>query len=204
MAKAEFDYLSIGTQVIRDEFLALEELPHYLDDKFNQVCSILEHCPGRVILIGVGQSFHVAKKSSTSMSSLGRPSFYMHATEALHGDMGLITGDDVVIFISNSGETPELLKIIEPIKRINPKTIAIVSKKGSSLEAQCDMTIVTGVMKEGGPIKFAPSSSALVMIALLDAMTMAIAMSIGFTEKDYLQYHPGGDIGKRLSEKVNK
>lgn len=202
MSKADFDYLKIGTQVINDEVAALKSLPEYLDEKFNQVCKLLEECKGRVIIIGVGQSWHVAKKSATSMSSLGRPAFYMHATEALHGDMGLITKEDVVIFISNSGETPELIKILEPIKRINPKTVAIVSRPGSTLAGECDIALITGVKEEAGDIKFAPSSSALVMVGLCDAITMAIAGSIGFTEKDYLQYHPGGDIGKRLSEKL--
>ena len=203
MTAKEFDYLAIGKQVIQGEVQALNALPAVLDSRFNQVCALLEGCPGRVILIGVGQSYHVAKKSACSMSSLGRPAFFMHATEALHGDMGLITKDDVVIFISNSGKTPEVLTILEPIKRINPKTVAIVSKPGSPLEAECDLTLTTGVQEEAAPIKFAPSSSALAMIALLDAITMAIATSIGFTEQDYLKYHPGGDIGKRLSEKAH-
>ncbi len=204
MLTKEFNYLAIGKQVIQDEIVALQELPKILDDNFNQVCSILEACQGKVVFIGVGQSYHIAKKSACSMSSLGRPSFYMHATEALHGDMGLITKNDVVVFISNSGKTPEILTILEPINRINPKTIAIVSKKGSALEAQCDLALITGVIEEADPIKFAPSSSAIAMVALLDAVTMAIATSIGFTERDYLQYHPGGDIGKRLSEKMDK
>ena len=197
-----FDYLKIGKQVIDEEVNSLNALLGNLDEKFNQVCKILEDCKGKVFFIGVGQSFHVAKKTACSISSLGRPAFYMHATEALHGDMGMITKNDVVVFISNSGETPEVLKIMEPINRIGPITIAVVSKPGSSLAAQCDYSLVTGVLEEAGPIKFAPSSSALVMIGLFDAVTMAIAMSIGFTETDYLKYHPGGDIGKRLTEKL--
>jgi arabinose-5-phosphate isomerase len=197
-----FDYLKIGKQVVEEEVKSLKALLEHLDEKFNQVCKILEDCKDKVFLIGVGQSFHVAKKTACSISSLGRPAFYMHATEALHGDMGMITKEDVVVFISNSGETPEVLKIMEPIKRIGPITIAVVSKPGSSLADQCDHSLVTGVMEEAGPIKFAPSSSALVMIGLFDAITMAIAMSIGFTETDYLKYHPGGDIGKRLTEKL--
>lgn len=197
-----FDYKKIGVKVIEEEVNSLQGLLDHLDEKFNQVCKILEECKGKVFFIGVGQSFHVAKKSACSISSLGRPSFYMHATEALHGDMGMITKNDAVVFISNSGETPEVLKIMEPIKRIGPVTIAVVSKPGSSLAAQCDHCLVTGVMEEAGPVKFAPSSSALVMIGLFDAITMAIAVSIGFTEADYLKYHPGGDIGKRLTEKL--
>jgi len=199
-----FDYAMVGKGMLREEAQAIDLLPERLDEKFNQVCALLEVCKGRVILIGVGQSYHVAKKSACSMSSLGRPAFFMHATEALHGDMGLITKEDVVIFISNSGKTPEVLTILEPIKRIGPKLLAIVSKPGSLLETECDLTLTTGVHEEAAPIKFAPSSSALAMVALLDAITMSIATSIGFTEKDYLKYHPGGDIGKRLSEKTGK
>jgi arabinose-5-phosphate isomerase len=197
----KFDYWKIGKTVVTDEVNSLNNLIDNLDENFNQICGVLEKCKGKIFFVGVGQSFHVAKKTACSISSLGRPAFYMHATEALHGDMGMITKNDVVVFISSSGETPEVMKIIEPIKRISPKTIAIVSKAGSSLAANCEHVLVTGVNEEAGPIKFAPSSSALVMIGLLDAITMAIATSIGFTEKDYLKYHPGGELGKKLREK---
>ena len=195
------DYLEIGRQVIRDEITALENQLDKLGESFNTACKWIKNCTGRIIWIGVGQSWHVARKNACSMASLGHPSFYVHTTEAVHGDMGLITSEDLVIFVSHSGRTKEVLDTLGPIGKIGPKTIAIVGNPGSPLGKDCDLVVSTGVTQEAGPIKFAPSSSALVTVSLGDALIMAVAHSIGFNEDAYSQYHPGGAIGEELTAK---
>ena len=132
------------------------------------------------------------------MSSLGRPSFFIHATEAVHGDMGLITEDDLVILISHSGKTKEVLDTLGPINYIGARTIALVSNPDSPIAQACELVLTTGVKQEAGPIKFAPSSSALVTTGIADALVMAVAEAIGFNEEAYSRYHPGGAIGEAL------
>lgn len=204
MAKNQFDYISVAKQVILEEAAALKNASEFLGEEFTLACNSIRECKGRIVWIGVGQSWHVARKSACSMSSLGRPSFYIHATEATHGDMGLITKDDVVILISHSGKTKEVMDTLGPINRIGAKTIALVGNPNSLLADACDLVLTTGVKEEAGPIKFAPSSSALVTTGLADALVMAVAHALGFDEDAYSRYHPGGAIGEALlGKKVN-
>ncbi len=198
MSSNQFDYLAVARQVLTDEVAGLKTLVDSLGGSFERVCSVIQACPGRVVFCGVGQSWHVARKTACSLASLGKPAFYMHATEAIHGDMGLVTAADVVILISHSGETKETLNALGPIKRIGATTIALVANASSTLARQCDLVLTTGVTQEAGPIKFAPSTSALVTTGLGDALVMAVATSLGFTQADYSRYHPGGAIGQQL------
>ena len=200
MSKKHERYLAVGRSVIKEEARAANQLANSIDETFVRACEWVVECQGRVIFTGVGQSFHVARKTACSMASLGRPSFYMHATEAIHGDMGMVTQDDLIILISHSGETTELLKTLGPLQQIGVRTIALVGNLNSTLAENTDLAITTGVDQEAGPIKFAPSSSALVTTALGDAIVMAVADAIGFDAEDYARYHPGGSIGKNLRE----
>lgn len=198
MMDAQFDYLAVAQRVILEEANSLSDAATLLGEDFIKACTWIRECTGKVIWIGVGQSWHVARKSSCSMASLGKPSFYIHATEAVHGDMGLITNEDIVILVSHSGKTKEVLDTLEPINRIGARTIALVSNPDSPIAKACELVITTGVKEEAGPIKFAPSSSALVSTGLADALVMAVAESIGFDENAYAYYHPGGAIGEAL------
>jgi arabinose-5-phosphate isomerase len=193
------EYLEFANGFLMQESAAIARLPEQLGESFVEACRRIIACRGRVIWMGVGQSWHVARKTSCSMASLGRPSFYVHATEAVHGDMGLITGDDVVILISHSGRTKEVVDTLGPIRTIGAQTIAIVGNPDSKLGEMCDVVLTTGVKEEAGPYKFAPSSSALATTALGDALVMTVADAIGFTADDYARYHPGGSAGEDLA-----
>lgn len=201
MSFSKSNPLSIGKWVLKEEILAITNLEAMINEEFNRACEIIVNCKGRIIWIGVGQSWHVGRKSACSMSSLGKPSFYIHATEAVHGDMGLITGEDVVVLISHSGKTKEILSTLVPLNYIGSKRIAIVGNLNSPLAKTCDVSLTTGVTEEAGPIKFAPSSSALATTALCDALIMAVATVIEFDEVSYSKYHPGGAIGEDLQKK---
>lgn len=194
----EFDPLVFAREFLTEEAQAVSRLPSILDESFSQTCQWVVECQGRIVWIGVGQSWHVARKTACSMASLGRPSFYIHATEATHGDMGLITKEDLVFLVSHSGETKEVIATLGPLGVIGARTIALVGNPNSTLAARCDLALTTGVEQEAGPYKFAPSSSALATTALADALVMAAAQAIGFTKEDYYRYHPGGAIGEQL------
>jgi arabinose-5-phosphate isomerase len=191
-------------QVLEDEIRSLQNLNLILDDRFEKACQLVMKCKGRVIFTGVGHSGHVAKKSAANMSSLNTPAYFLHAGEASHGDLGLVQKEDVVILISNSGETAEVLAILPQIQHLGVKTIAIVGNLNSRLAQMCDVALPHGADEEAGPYKFAGSSSALNTMALCDALIMAIAAYQGFSEKDYLNFHPGGAVGKKLKEKYGK
>ncbi len=196
--------LRTAHQVIEDEIRSLQNLNILLDEHFEKACQIVMECKGRVIFTGVGHSGHIGKKSAANMSSLNTPAYFMHAGEASHGDLGLVRKDDVVIFISNSGETAEVLAILPQIKKLGVKTIAIVGNMKSSLSSGCDVALLNGAEEEAGPFKFAGSSSALNSMALCDALIMAVAAKQGFSEKAYLDFHPGGSVGKKLKEKYGE
>lgn len=196
--KSNFDYLTLGKVVLKDEAEALLALAANLDENFEAACRMISACQGKIVFCGVGQSAHVGRKTAASLASLGRPSFFVHATEAVHGDMGMITEADLVILISHSGETKETLAVLPFLRKIGVKTIAIVGKLDSSLARNCDVALSTGVGREAGPIQFAPTTSALATTALGDALAVAVAVSRGFDEKEYSKFHPAGSIGKQL------
>jgi arabinose-5-phosphate isomerase len=197
-------YIETARQVLSDETKALDHLTAVLDDRFSDACRMVESCRGNVIFCGVGHSGLVAAKSASNMSSLCHPAFFMHAGEAMHGDLRLVQPEDVVIFISNSGETQEILNLLPRIGQLGCGMIAIVGKPDSTLARMCKVVLVTGVTEEAGPLKFAGSSSALVSMAICDALAIAVAVSQGLTEAAYLESHPGGAVGAHLREKLNK
>jgi arabinose-5-phosphate isomerase len=178
----------------------LQNLSERLADPFNQACRLIDDCAGRVIFIGIGHSGHVAAKSASSFNSLGIHAFFLHAAEAVHGELGAVTGKDVCVMISNSGETDELLALLPRIQSVGAKCIAVVGKPNSSLAKGCDVTLSTEFQQEAGPLKFAGSSSALLAMALCDALAMGVAHARGLTAEDYSHHHPGGAVGKQLRE----
>jgi arabinose-5-phosphate isomerase len=198
MTTNSFDYIGYGKRILQEEADAIASMVTLLGETFKSVCEVVRDCKGRIVFAGVGQSAHAARKSAASMASLGKPAFYVHAVEALHGDMGMITPEDIVILISHSGETRETLNMLSVLKNLVPKTIAITGNPESTLARNCDLVLATHIKKEAGTIQFAPTSSAIATIALLDAMLSAVAVGQGFTEKDYARYHPAGSLGKML------
>lgn len=197
-------FLDIGQQVLKDEVESLQNLKATLDEKFAQACELVMGCKGRVIFTGVGHSGHVANKSAANMSSLAKPAYFLHAGEATHGDLGLVQPDDVVVLVSNSGETKEVLTIFPQIKALGAKTISITGNLQSTLARESDVALHHGAYEEAGPFKFAGSSSALNTMALCDAMVMAVAAAKGMTGEEYLKAHPGGEVGRKLKEEYKK
>lgn len=198
MAEKTPDFIEYGKRILQDEVEAITLMMLTIGEKFEEVCQAVSDCNGRIVFAGVGQSAHIARKSAASLASLGKPSFFVHATEALHGDMGMICPDDIVILISHSGETKETLNMLSVLKNLGPKTIGITGNPASTLAQNCDFFLSTHVKKEAGKIQFAPTSSAIAAIAMMDAMLSAVAVSRGFSEQDYARFHPGGSLGKKL------
>ncbi len=194
-------FLRTGREVLADEIQSLQNLYSNLGEEFKHACELVMNCQGRVIFTGVGHSGHVASKSAANMSSLAKPAYFLHAGEAAHGDLGMVQADDVVILISNSGETREVMTILPQIKALGAKTISITGNLQSTLAKESDIALYHGAEEEAGPFKFAGSSSALNTMALCDAMVMAVAAAEGMTEEHYLDFHPGGEVGRMLKEK---
>lgn len=165
------------------------------------ILTLLAQTKGKVVIAGLGKSGHIGKKMAASFASTGTPSVFMHATEGLHGDLGLIQKDDVVILISNSGETAEVNHLFPSIKTIGAKTIAITSKVNSTLATSADYKIVYNYDKESDPLNLAPTTSALVVLAIGDALAVSLSMHKNFKKEDFHVFHPGGSLGKSLEKK---
>jgi arabinose-5-phosphate isomerase len=155
-------------------------------------------CNGRVVVVGMGKSGHIGGKIAATLASTGTPAFFVHPGEASHGDLGMITANDAVLAISNSGETAEILTILPLIKRMEVKLIAFTGNMNSTLAKQADVAINVGVDKEACPLNLAPTSSTTVTLVMGDALAVALLESRGFTEEDFARSHPGGALGKRL------
>ncbi len=201
MKKNTFDFSGIAHQVLQDETWALQHMDMMIDDGFVAACKLINDCKGRIIFSGIGHSGHVAAKAASSLSSLGTPSIFLHAAEAVHGELGVVAAEDVVILISNSGETQELLTILPRIFEVGAGTIAIVGNPHSSLAQQCDVALYTGFKQEAGPFKFAGSTSTILSMAMCDALALAVSAARGLTEADYAKNHPGGVVGGQLHAK---
>ena len=185
-------------QVIDDEVQALNDLKQYLKEDFIEVVNKILHCKGRVILTGIGKSGHICKKISATLSSTGTSSFFMHATEAFHGDLGMIRNDDLVIAVSYSGETDDLIKTIPIIKNIGAEVIGVSGNANSSLAKLCDLHQLIKVEKEACPLDLAPTSSATATLVWGDALAVALMKKRDFQPEDFARSHPGGTLGKRL------
>lgn len=188
----------LGLAVIDTELASIEALKTVIDDDFVKACELILACKGRVVVIGMGKSGHIGNKIAATMASTGTPAFFVHPGEASHGDLGMITPQDVVIALSNSGETGEILTIVPILKRLRVPMISITGNRESSLSTEADINLHAGVEKEACPLGLAPTSSTTVALVLGDALAIALLDARGFTEEDFALSHPGGSLGRRL------
>ena len=195
-------HIQNALDVIDIEMNAIHKLRSSIGPSFEKACKLLESCKGRVIVIGMGKSGHIGSKIAATLASTGTPSFFVHPAEAGHGDFGMITRGDVILAISNSGSTAELVQLIPLIKRINIPLISITGKPSSILSTQSDVNLDISIDKEACPHGLAPTASTTVTLVLGDALAIAVLKSKGFTEEDFAFSHPSGALGKRLLLKV--
>lgn len=191
-------YLHSAKQTFENQIEALSNLQMQLDDSFTKACDILMKCSGKVVVSGMGKSGHIGNKMAATFASTGTPSFFMHPGEANHGDFGMLSSNDVVIAISNSGETSELVGLLPSIKRIQVPIIAITNKLDSSLAKFANVVLQLGVKKEACSLGLAPTTSTTATLVLGDALAIALLNAKGFTAEDFAFSHPGGALGKRL------
>jgi len=185
-------------QVIDIESAAVRNLKKRIGPNFKKAVDIIYRSKGRVIVTGMGKPGFIAQKISATLSSTGTPSLYLHPAEALHGDLGRVTRNDVVIAFSNSGETEEIVKLLPIIKKIGARLVSFVGKTGSTLAKNSDCVLDTSVKKEACSLGLAPTASTTAMLAMGDALAIALLDKHGFKEKDFAMFHPGGILGRRL------
>jgi arabinose-5-phosphate isomerase len=190
--------IASARRVLRTEASALEALAEGLGGAFARAIDMLEAAPGRAVVTGMGKSGHVGRKIAATLASTGRPAFYVHPAEASHGDLGMVTPDDTVVALSNSGETPELGDIVAYCKRFEIGLIAITSGAASTLAGAADAALILPPIPEACPMGLAPTTSTTMMLALGDALAVALLERKGFSPADFRVFHPGGQLGKRL------
>ncbi|APE29824.1 D-arabinose 5-phosphate isomerase [Halomonas aestuarii] len=200
-----------GTSRLRDsarrtlelEQQAVAALAERLDDSFDHACRLILACHGRVVVTGMGKSGHIAGKIAATLASTGTPAFFVHPGEASHGDLGMITRGDVVLALSNSGETAEVTALLPLLKRMGTPLISMTGRPGSTLGRHADAHLDAGVEREACPLDLAPTSSTTAALALGDALAVALLESRGFTAEEFALSHPGGSLGKRLLLRVS-
>jgi arabinose-5-phosphate isomerase len=196
--KSMVRYLQVAKEVLNIEAEAVLRLKDSINGDFKEAISMIISCEGRVVFTGMGKSGLIAKKLAATFSSTGTPAFFVHAGEALHGDLGMITPDDLIIAISNSGETEELMKLLPAIRRIGASMISLTGDKTSTLAQYADICLFAGVEEEACPHGLAPTASTTATLAFGDALAIALSKLKGFTPEDFALYHPGGSLGRRL------
>ena len=192
------EIISKGRRIIEEEIEGLEKLKESLGESFAQAVKEILTCEGKVILTGIGKSGHIARKIASTLSSTGTPSVFLHPSEALHGDLGLIDKKDIVIAISNSGESSEVLSIVPYVKLQGVPLIAITGNPSSSLAKHSDIVLTIPTGKEAGHLGLAPTTSSTATLALGDALALTVMELRGFTEKDFALRHPAGSLGRKL------
>ncbi|MBF8299771.1 MAG: kdsD [Acidobacteria bacterium] len=190
--------LAFARKVLQTEAAAILALVDRLDDRFDLAIQILRDCRGRVIVTGMGKSGIICRKIAATLSSTGTPAFFLHPAEAIHGDLGVIQADDVVVALSNSGETEELVRLLETIKRLGARLITITGNCVSTLAEASDVALDCHVSEEACPMNLVPTASTTAALALGDALAMTLLVAKGFREEDFASLHPGGKLGKRL------
>ena len=194
--------ISFATEIIKSEIASLSRTLKKIDSSFDKACELINKSLGKTITIGLGKSGYIAMKTAATLSSTGTPSIFIHATEALHGDMGVINTKDVIIIYSNSGETEEIIKLVPLLKIIKCKIIAITGNKKSQLAKHSDIVLDASVTKEACPYNLAPTSSIICALAISDALALTVSSQKKFTMKDFAKTHPEGSLGKRLLKNV--
>ncbi len=190
--------LSLARRVLEVEADAIRALSERLDERFDQAVALVHDCGGRVVTTGMGKSGIVCRKIAATLNSTGTPSLYLNPAEAVHGDLGMVVSGDVVLAISNSGKTRELLQLVEPIKRLRTPLIAFLGDTASPLAEVADVVLDVSVAEEACPLGLAPTASTTVSLALGDALAMAVLERKGFTENDFRELHPRGQLGFKL------
>ena len=192
------NFCKLGKTVIAIELKAIKALESRIDQNFSKSCDILLHCKGRVAVFGMGKSGHIAKKIAATLASTGTPAFYIHPSEASHGDMGMLTREDVALAISYSGETPEMVNILPMVHRLNLALIAMTGKPQSSLARAATVHLDISVEQEACSLGLAPTSSTTATLVMGDALAVAVLDARGFTAEDFAKIHPGGILGRKL------
>ncbi len=196
-------FIEVGRRTVRMEAEAVASLVDRIDASFGEACEILLRCEGRIVVSGMGKSGHIANKIAATLASTGSPAFFVHPAEASHGDMGMITKQDVVIALSNSGNTAEITAILPLLKRQSVPLISLCGNSNSTLAEHADVNLDVGVAVEACPLDLAPTSSTTVSLVMGDALAIALLEARGFTAEDFAYSHPGGTLGKRLLLKVD-
>jgi len=197
-------FCELGRLVVKTEADMVNRLTDRINEDFGRACQLLLDCKGRIIVIGVGKSGHISKKIAATLASTGSPAFFIHPSEAKHGDMGMITRHDVVLALSYSGESEELLALLPFLKRLSVPLITLTGKSHSTLAKAATINLDASVEKEACPLGLAPTSSTTAALVMGDALAMALLDSRGFTEDDFALSHPGGTLGRRLLLRVNE
>ena len=192
------DFQQLGREVIATELAEISALQNRIDDTFSQACELLLGCEGRIVITGMGKSGHIGGKIAATLASTGSPAFFVHPDEASHGDLGMITKNDIVIALSNSGNTAEIATIIPILKRFGVPLISMTGDKNSILATKADINLDVSVSHEACPHDLAPTSSTTVALVMGDALAVALLQARGFTPEDFALSHPGGSLGKRL------
>ena len=195
--------IELARAVIRQESAAVSDLTERIDENFIRACRILLRPGGRIVVLGIGKSGHIGRKIAATLASTGSPAFFISAAEAMHGDLGMISRDDVAIMLSNSGQSDELLALLAPMKRLAIPVIAVTGNTQSGLARNADVVLDISVRHEACPLGLAPTTSTIAMLAMGDALAIALLDARGFNEQDFARSHPGGRLGKRLLIKVS-
>jgi len=202
MSDTQFNFLDSARRTIQLEQAAVGQLTNHLDEHFVRACQMIIQCRGRVVVTGMGKSGHIGNKMAATLASTGTPAFFVHPGEASHGDMGMITAADVVIALSNSGETNEVTSLLPLLKRQGSKLISMTGNPESTLAKAADSHLYAGVDQEACPLDLAPTSSTTCALVMGDALAIALLEAKGFTAEDFAFSHPGGSLGRRLLLKV--
>ncbi len=200
---SDHSYQNLGKAVLINEAQAIQALVERIDERFEQACKMILTCQGRVVVTGMGKSGHIGNKIAATLASTGTPAFFMHPGEASHGDLGMITAQDLVIALSNSGETAEITTLLPLLKRLKVPLISLTGNPSSTLAEFADINLDVAVEKEACPLGLAPTSSTTASLAMGDALAVAMLQARGFTEQDFALSHPGGSLGRRLLLRVS-
>ena len=196
------DFLASARRTLELETSALQEVSRHLDHHFNQACELILACQGRVIVTGMGKSGHIANKLAATLASTGTPAFFMHPGEASHGDLGMVTRSDLLLALSNSGETQEVTSLLPLLKRLGIPVISMTGAPSSTLAQEANVHLNVSISREACPLNLAPTSSTTASLALGDALAIALLEARGFGADDFALSHPGGSLGRRLLLRV--
>ena len=198
-----FDFQKAGKEVLEIEREGLAQLDQYINQDFSLACEKLFHCPGKVVVMGMGKSGHIGRKMAATFASTGTKAFFVHPGEAAHGDPGMVPSQDIAIALSNSGEPNEILALLPVLKRLHVPLICITSRPESSMARAADIHLCVKVPKEACPLGLAPTSSTTAALVMGDALAVALLEARGFTAEDFALSHPGGALGRKLLLRVN-